>query len=669
VPALHYDPTRLAPLRTSAGRALRHLLGTGSSDPAAASAVRVAALVRSHLEHHLLPAVDRLVASDAMLGWRATGPSWIGRLAGDALGTALAARAAELASSGTPADVAALVAALRHAAGDEEAEATFVTTLGAEGLLHLVVVQATVDTDSIALPLVLRDCLVRTARADGLPDGFGRQLVQAAVVLHERSGGTGDVGLALSFLFHGGDLPGDVVVDAIDEAIVQELARAAQMGYFPDAGAVRWASHDANGARGLWLDFDEPARGEDLDATVAQDPMYALLAQLARPGNGAAGRATFTDVDRARYLFTERDVLGDGGRAITAAAANAAAGPDIVRSAPAATLTDASVVASVFVNRFGRDHADDIGRDDRASSAVASIVSSHMYAVQHATGSDRGIDDADRARTVPADRRRPDLDGDADVVGAVADLANGVFADPREAAVFDPAALDAVLDLAARTDASVEVLRDGLGGYQRGSAAAVAARLTAGGVAPSDVPEYLAEVMADSGRLEGRLAEHVGREARRRGRDADQLWTFWIGAIGEGLERGAGVFSPTGSAVVHVVRDVVRGELADAGALTRTDARTLSELAAERLVYMWVRELHAAGLLTADLPAGILVDGELPPYDDLVVALATGGPPAWEISTVIQQFDESRAGLVDIDGPAMLDAMGAAQQRHVEASD
>jgi hypothetical protein len=118
-----------------------------------------------------------------------------------------------------------------------------------------------------------------------------------------------------------------------------------------------------------------------------------------------------------------------------------------------------------------------------------------------------------------------------------------------------------------------------------------------------------------------------------------------------------------------VARDAVRGELTDAEGLARTDARTLSELAGERLVYMWLRELHGAGLVSADLPAGILVDGELPPYDDLVAGLATGGPAAWEVTTVIQQFDESRAGLVDVDGPAMLDAMQDAQQLHFEALD
>ena len=55
--------------------------------------------------------------------------------------------------------------------------------------------------------------------------------------------------------------------------------------------------------------------------------------------------------------------------------------------------------------------------------------------------------------------------------------------------------------------------------------------------------------------------------------------------------------------------------------------------------------------------------------DDLVVALATDGPAAWEVTTVIQQFDEASGAIVDIDGPALLDAMQGAHARHVEPLD
>ena len=64
--------------------------------PAAASALRVAALVRTNLEQRWLPAIDRLMASDAMLAWTHDAPAWARGLVGADLGRQLAARAAEL---------------------------------------------------------------------------------------------------------------------------------------------------------------------------------------------------------------------------------------------------------------------------------------------------------------------------------------------------------------------------------------------------------------------------------------------------------------------------------------------------------------------------------------------------------------------------------------------
>ncbi len=668
MPALQYDPSQLAPLRSRAAAALDHLLATHSTDPAAASALRVAAVVRAHLAHGWLPAIDRLVASDAMLAWTSRGPAWARGVMGADLGVALAERAVELLSSNTPPLVAELTAALRVAADDEVAMAAFFATLGPENLLRLTTALATVETATIDLPSLLRAELVAVARDGGLARGYGRELVRAAVDQHERWGATGDAGLALSFLFHGDDLPGAIVIEAVDEAILQEHAFAARMGYATSSGAALWQSNNVNGARGLWLDFDEPYRGDDLDGMVAQDPMYALLGQLARDPNGAAGRSVFTDADRARYLFDGRDVLADHGRAVARAAATAAAGPDVHLAAPVAVRDDAALVASSFVNLFGRSNAADVGHDDRASTAAARVVGAHLYGVQHATGSASTVRDEDRARLLPEDQR--ELVTGADPAGAIGELTNRVFAEDRPAAVFDPAALAAILGLAARTDASVEVLRHDLAHYQRGLAATTSARLATADVARSDAADYLDEVMADSGRLEGTIAAHVGREARRRGRDADQVWSFWIGAIGETAERAGDLLGPPWSTVVGPIvggaEHVARGELADAEELAATDSEARADLAGERLAYMWLRELQVAGLVTAQLPPGILVDGALPAYDDLVVALATGGPAAWEVTTVIQQFDEASGALVDIDGPALLDAMQAAHARHVE---
>ena len=189
--------------------AYRHLLTAHSPDPAAASALRVVALVRANLEHGWLPAIDRLIASDAMLSWTTRRSDWARGLTGAALGEALAAHATELLTFGTAEGSAELAATLRRHADDEDAMATFFATLGAAGLLDLIVTAATGDPERIDLPLRLRDAFARRrARPAASPAGYGRELVRAAVAENERAGGMGDGGLALSFLFHGGDLPG-----------------------------------------------------------------------------------------------------------------------------------------------------------------------------------------------------------------------------------------------------------------------------------------------------------------------------------------------------------------------------------------------------------------------------------------------------------------------------
>ena len=172
--------------------------------------------------------------------------------------------------------------------------------------------------------------------------------------------------------------------------------------------------------------------------------------------------------------------------------------------------------------------------------------------------------------------------------------------------------------------------------------------------------------MQDAARLEGRFVQHIGHEAGRRGRDRDRIRSFWIEAIGTGVERASGLFGPSGSAVVDTVaspvKDFADRELTDAGERADAASTTAAALAGERLTYVWFRELHAAGVLRSPLPPEILVDGELPPYDDLVVALAAGGPPAWSVGTVLQELDAAAGAEVDIDGRSVVDAMTAIQQ-------
>ena len=199
-------------------------------------------------------------------------------------------------------------------------------------------------------------------------------------------------GLALSYLFHGGQLPTFALVEAARTLRQVELDDAERDGRDPDEAHQLWLPpYPSPSAHWLSLDEDfadqEEAEGRDrlyAPPPVPRDPMYALLEQLGR--DGRAGRALFTDAAIASYVFGERDVLGDGGRRVTAAAAAAAAGPDVVPTAPADLLEDAALVASAFVNHFGTAHGDDAMHrtPDAVARSVAEILGHHVPSVHQA---------------------------------------------------------------------------------------------------------------------------------------------------------------------------------------------------------------------------------------------------------------------------------------------
>ena len=137
-------------------------------------------------------------------------------------------------------------------------------------------------------------------------------------------------------------------------------------------------------------------------------------------------------------------------------------------TAPRPLLDDASLVASAFVNLFGRANVARVGRDEQASTAAARIVGVHAYGVEHALGWVPGPTDAERVSRVDWPTGPPD----AGPEGAIAELAPPCSGGTRSEAVFDPEALGHVVDLAARTDAGVILLRQDLANYQRVVAAA-----------------------------------------------------------------------------------------------------------------------------------------------------------------------------------------------------
>lgn len=659
---LAYDPARVALLRARAVAALQHLGRAAADDSAAASALRVAARVRAGIENEWLPVIDRVLASVAMLTWTTTAPAWVQGRRGAALGRALAARARALARDTRVETVEAMLAALRHASSDDAAMRALFRELGPDGLLELLSALATTDTTSTALPEALRAAFVRTCAAGGLRHGFARGLVDAAAEAHVRSGRDGAHALTFAYLLRGGQLPTTFLVDTARALVAAERRFAGQQGLQPDHGWSLWTV-SVRPPHALAPELADPS---GLLAPAAGDPMYALLAQLAR--DGRAGRVVFGDHDRAAYLFGGRDVLADGGAAIVAAAATAAAGDDVGPGASPRTLAQASLVASGFVNHFGRANATRASGEVTALAA-ARIVGTHLYAADVALAAPGVTDDERLGALDPADRRALEeagtltADGAPPVTGVVA-LPHDVLGpdDPRPAALLQQEPLGHVLDLAVSTDMSAQLLRGALATYQRGLASAAAARLAAGEIARPD--RYLAEVTADAARLDARIGQRVGHQAERRGRGADAALTFWIRAIGDGGGRLGELLGRPGAAVVRAVAapvtDAATSALADAEREAAADADGRARLASEQLAYVWARELHNAGVIDARLPAELAPGGVLPAYGELVRRVVAH--PDWTMERVLRALDvaPSRVG-VELDIEALRDAMATAQ--------
>lgn len=661
---LRYDPIRVAALRVRVAAAFHHLGRLASDDPAAASALRVAAGVRARIETAWLPAIDRVLASAAMLSWSATAPTWARNLHGAALGRALAAHARGLLRDSREEPVAAMIVALRDAADDAEAMSTLFDELGPAGLLELLTALATADPTTTALPAALRSAFVDSCTAGGLGPGFVRDLVAAAADAHVHSGGDGTRALTLAYLLAGEQLPTPFLVAAVRALLAAEQRHAGEHGLDPDAGWTLWTV-GFRPPHALASAFTEPS---GLVSPAAGDPLYPLLGQLAR--DGAAGRVVFADPDVASYVFGRRDVLADGGAAVVAAAAEAAAGAGLGADAPPYVLAQASLVASGFVNHFGTRNAART-TDATASLAAARVVGAHLYAVD-VTLAAPDVRDEERVRTLPAaDRAALEHAGVVDADGAptrtvmaTALLAHDVLGagDPRRAALFRRAPLGQVVDLAARTDAGAGLLREALATYQRGLAQAAAARLAAGEIERPD--RYLAEVTADAARLDARIGRHVGLEAERRGRAADATTAFWINAIGSGTDRLGDLLGRPGATVVRTVTRPVAGAattaFADAEEDAAADADERARLASEQLVLVWARELHDAGVVDVALPVELAPDGRLPSYADLVRRVLQH--PDWTMERVLHTLDvaPSRIG-VELDVQAMRDAMASAQ--------
>ena len=177
-------------------------------------------------------------------------------------------------------------------------------------------------------------------------------------------------------------------------------------------------------------------------------------------------------------------------------------------------------------------------------------------------------------------------------------------------AFFDEAALDTVSNLAVRREDGLATVRAALDVFQQHRAAVVADLLAEGAVVrDADVNE----VMVNAARLEAFFIERAGHQAEAIGRDKDEVISFFVDTatfgIGEINGKLGGV--PVLSNVLSVAASAAKEQLAGYEADAARDAEEYARAAADQLLYVWYRELHAAGIIDPDLPTSALDGGTL----------------------------------------------------------
>lgn len=636
---LRYNPQRILSLQDRALAVVNHLDAATSHDPAASGALAVARSVRTRLCEGLLPTVRRIAASDAMLTWTAEGAAagslldsasgggWLTLLRAGftsgperALGLELAGDAAALAVAGewNERDAAALSAALD--AAPPEVLATFFTEVTGSGFAEYMLAtsrRSPGDASGAPAAAAARTAFAHAAAQGLLPPSFMTEVIDRIAVEHAARA-DGDVsGLVLSYLFHGEQLPTDVLVEAgealyrveTDPAISERIAKGHPEIFWRPVGAVSRFEHSTLTAEFLDEEQAEGRRPTIVgEAVLALDPMYALVDQLSR--DGAAGRTLLTDADGARrvsssfatYLFGTREVMGDGGRRVTAVAATAAAGPEIVVGAPDDDMNRAAAVASGFVNTFGWRHADvPVAERSVMSVSVATILGRHMPSVHQA------------ALTT----QEGDLRG-----GSTQTYSYSPFGDEAHGwrAQMDPDYLGNMVDIAVTSDDAMVVLGAATRQFETRVAQATAARVVQGELDGG----ALDAILGQAGRLEGMFIAHIGGHAQYVGRTRDEAAGRWIGALESAVSvpRSLVTTSVVMSAVIDGGTDggfdALRKRFASAEKAAIAGAEKQAEATVDGLELVWQRAFVEAGALRLNSAVDFFDDeGNLRPWEDL----------------------------------------------------
>ncbi|MET0325861.1 MAG: hypothetical protein ABW219_11600 [Ilumatobacteraceae bacterium] len=667
---LRYDPERVAALEVRARSAIERLAAVTSDDPAAAGAVATASRARRRLEADWLPLLSAVVASDAMVTWNPTGPaalggaiggsgmlallfpSFLGRSGAD-LGEAMAETARAVIDEGDVDDVVGLTEALRAASGDVVAIRTFFDDLGGSGsadLLMALGAQGGHPDEAVQLATVVRSVLAADSLRAGFPPGFAPALV--ATLVEARDETRRSPAAALAFLFDDTTFGTAMLADTTTALVEQELIVA---GGRPEEGAAMWPGLRVGSVLHRALD-EEADRDGTSEAYRAADPMYALLEGLARDGDAA--RAVFTDDTVATYLFGQRAMQEDGMRRLAAAAERAAAGPDVVAGADPQLLEDAGLVASAFVNHLASRHPDVLwtyADNADVSRSIATILGQHMLAVQ------TSVLVGDQDSTPPRQEEVP---------GALVDVFDEARGDGVSVRVasFDEHALGVATDLAVDSTDGLAIVRAALDIHVQTEATLAIGRVAVGDLPPGRDPNlFLAEAMQDAARMEAHFVAHAGHRAEERGRSVDQLIGAWIGLASLSIGKANSQYKTHGGASARLSAPVIGDLLGPAADLATSllathqaaaarSAEANAEAATDQLVYLWCREAYRQGVIVPDLPAGVVVGGELVEWDAFLEL-----PPSVRQETLNHLEETTGLDGINLDGNGIRDAIKTEQ--------
>ena len=561
MPGVGYDPQRLQALRAATIAAAESLRVLSSDDPAAWEAVLAARTARDHLEQMWLPLIDRIVGSDVMVTWRRAH-----------LGGALA-----MSRSGDDTLALAVSLMILRAVGDDALRQAFFVDLGgrdtARLFLELGVPDPYGDVEANrALAALARQELAAATRHPGLPAGFAADLVDGMVAAPGELGR--DPTGTLRYLFAGAAYSAEFLVAATKASVRAERA-AADVRAFDDP---YWPSPMV--ASSLTVDLEADT-----------DPTDLLLQRLG--DDAVAWRALLTDPGAAAYLLGERRSDSAGFGRLVAGAELAAAGPDVTADAPAALRHDAAYVASAFVNHVG-SRVDLSSAQPEVSASAATILGHHLFAVHHDVLRPLPL-------TEPGTMRRA-----LDAFGPDSEV---------DAPLFDSDALAAVSDLAVDTEDGLATMRAALNGYEQSFAAAAATFSTR--VEHQDPDDFLAQAIGELGQLEAYLLRHAGHLTEGAARRRDEAIGRWVDGVFAGLSFGTrqlGAPFPVPGLGPEDVKEQWATHEAAAERRFEDAAREWTE----HLRFLWFGELHAAGVVAADLPDEVLTaDGKLRPWQEL----------------------------------------------------